>query len=590
MLKRVVSVIILIAERGLAFRGDNQLVGSRLNGNFLGILELLAQYDNFLAGHIATHANRGRGHTHYLSSTIMEALVHTMGEKVLGEIISRVKKSKYYSISLDSTPDAAHTDQINLVLRYMERDGPVERFVTFMANKGQRAQDMFDALMEFLDSHCLDIRNCRGQSYDNASAMRGKYNGLQAKVREKNSFASWIPCTAHSLNLVGKNAVECCSSAIYYFDFVEKLFNFFTMSTHRHQLLTEALRHDSSLLTLKRVTTTRWSCRADATKALKHGYQHIKDVLARIVDDNQEKGCVRCEAEGLWKRISRLETGIYTVFWNDILQRTDATNKSSQHAKLDLNSAVVSLTSLQNYVASKRDSFDTYEQQGKELSGSTNYDNPRKTRLTHHSVRPDQLDSSHAEGVQRSPSSIYKKESFLPVIDQFIASLDQRLQAYKHISSQFSFFRHLRKMHSNEIRAAAERLIRFYPDDLDVEFIAEMTQFAEFANVFIGEDPEDISIELFLYRLIMDKGVHDTFPNVEIALRIYLVLMVSNCSGERSFSKLKLIENRMRTSMKQERLVNLTIMSIESDILHELDFADIISDFAKRKPRKLSGL
>ena len=590
MLKRVVSVIILIAERGLAFRGDNQLVGSRLNGNFLGILELLAQYDNFLAGHIATHANRGRGHTHYLSSTIMEALVHTMGEKVLGEIISRVKKSKYYSISLDSTPDAAHTDQINLVLRYMERDGPVERFVTFMANKGHRAQDMFDALMEFLDSHCLDIRNCRGQSYDNASAMRGKYNGLQAKVREKNSFASWIPCTAHSLNLVGKNAVECCSSAIYYFDFVEKLFNFFTMSTHRHQLLTEALRHDSSLLTLKRVTTTRWSCRADATKALKHGYQHIKDVLARIVDDNQEKGCVRCEAEGLWKRISRLETGIYTVFWNDILQRTDATNKSLQHAKLDLNSAVVSLTSLQNYVASKRDSFDTYEQQGKELSGSTNYDNPRKTRLTHHSVRPDQLDSSHAEGVQRSPSSIYKKESFLPVIDQFIASLDQRLQAYKHISSQFSFFRHPRKMHSNEIRAAAERLIRFYPDDLDVEFIAEMTQFAEFANVFIGEDPEDISIELFLYRLIMDKGVHDTFPNVEIALRIYLVLMVSNCSGERSFSKLKLIENRMRTSMKQERLVNLTIMSIESDILHELDFADIISDFAKRKPRKLSGL
>ena len=38
--------------------------------------------------------------------------------------------------------------------------------------------------------------------------------------------------------------------------------------------------------------------------------------------------------------------------------------------------------------------------------------------------------------------------------------------------------------------------------------------------------------------------------------------------------------------MKQERLVNLTIMSIESDILHELDFADIISDFAKRKQEK----
>ena len=43
--------------------------------------------------------------------------------------------------------------------------------------------------------------------------------------------------------------------------------------------------------------------------------------------------------------------------------------------------------------------------------------------------------------------------------------------------------------------------------------------------------------------------------------------MVSNCRGERSFSKLKLIENRLRTSMKQKRLVNLVIMSIESDII-----------------------
>ena len=33
--------------------------------------------------------------------------------------------------------------------------------------------------------------------------------------------------------------------------------------------------------------------------------------------------------------------------------------------------------------------------------------------------------------------------------------------------------------------------------------------------------------------------VQDTFPNVAIALRMYLVLMVTNCSAERSFSKLK---------------------------------------------------
>ena len=101
----------------------------------------------------------------------MKEFVSVMGEQVLGEIISRVKKSNYYSISLDSIPDEAHIIQLALVLRYLEKDGPVERFVIFMANKGHGAQEMFNALMESLKIHDLDLGNCRGQSYDNASAM-----------------------------------------------------------------------------------------------------------------------------------------------------------------------------------------------------------------------------------------------------------------------------------------------------------------------------------------------------------------------------------------------------------------------------------
>jgi len=72
--------------------------------------------------------------------------------------------------------------------------------------------------------------------------------------------------------------------------------------------------------------------------------------------------------------------------------------------------------------------------------------------------------------------------------------------------------------------------------------------------IFKDDEPGNISTELFLYKLIVDKRVQDTFPNVAIALRMFLVLMVTNCSAERSFSKLKQIENRLRTSMTQGRL------------------------------------
>lgn len=61
VLRRIVSVIKLLASRGLSFRGSDQTIGSSTNGNYLGILELISEYDPFLATHIANHGNKGKG-------------------------------------------------------------------------------------------------------------------------------------------------------------------------------------------------------------------------------------------------------------------------------------------------------------------------------------------------------------------------------------------------------------------------------------------------------------------------------------------------------------------------------------------------
>ena len=60
--------------------------------------------------------------------------------------------------------------------------------------------------------------------------------------------------------------------------------------------------------------------------------------------------------------------------------------------------------------------------------------------------------------------------------------------------------------------------------------------------------------------------------------------MVKNWKGERSFSKLKRIKNESPASRPstEDRLNNLTLMSIESDLLNDIDFNDIISDFASK--------
>jgi hypothetical protein len=62
--------------------------------------------------------------------------------------------------------------------------------------------------------------------------------------------------------------------------------------------------------------------------------------------------------------------------------------------------------------------------------------------------------------------------------------------------------------------------------------------------------------------------------------------MITNCSGERSFSKLKLTKSYLRSTMSQKILNAVTIMSMNADKLRKLDFNDVIEDFAREKARK----
>ena len=74
----------------------------------------------------------------------------------------------------------------------------------------------------------------------------------------------------------------------------------------------------------------------------------------------------------------------------------------------------------------------------------------------------------------------------------------------------------------------------------------------------------------------------------EIALRLLLTIPVTVASGERSFSKLKIIKNYLRTSMSQDRLCGLALLSIEHEMSSKLDDKDLIAEFAAKKARKVA--
>ena len=59
----------------------------------------------------------------------------------------------------------------------------------------------------------------------------------------------------------------------------------------------------------------------------------------------------------------------------------------------------------------------------------------------------------------------------------------------------------------------------------------------------------------------------DVFLTLRIAYRLVLTIGFSIASCERSFSKLKLIKTCMRSSMLQEHLTSLVLISIEREFL-----------------------
>ena len=61
---------------------------------------------------------------------------------------------------------------------------------------------------------------------------------------------------------------------------------------------------------------------------------------------------------------------------------------------------------------------------------------------------------------------------------------------------------------------------------------------------------------------------------------------VTVASAERTFSKLKLLKNYLRSVMSQERLNGLATLCIEKKLLDEIDIEATINDFAAANIRR----
>ena len=82
--------------------------------------------------------------------------------------------------------------------------------------------------------------------------------------------------------------------------------------------------------------------------------------------------------------------------------------------------------------------------------------------------------------------------------------------------------------------------------------------------------------------------LREAFPELLKLLQISLTIAVSTAECERSFSCLKRIKHYLRSTMSEQRLVDLAVLSIEKELSQDLSLDEIVDKFAAEdKNRKI---
>ena len=122
ILQRILTCIKFLVSQNLALRGHEENLNPRNDknvGNFLALIKLIAQFDPLLAKHVQ-HAEQNLGSVSYLSPEIQNEFIHILASTVKSKLLRDIRKSKYYGILLDSTPDLGHRKQLSQFIRFVD--------------------------------------------------------------------------------------------------------------------------------------------------------------------------------------------------------------------------------------------------------------------------------------------------------------------------------------------------------------------------------------------------------------------------------------------------------------------------------------
>lgn len=449
---------------------------------------------------------------------------------------------------------------MSLTIRYVS-DGSVddvppgvyEHFIDFIVVSESTGENLTNVLLEELEKLGLDFADIRGQGYDNGANMKGEKSGVQARLREINPRALFSPCACHSYNLLLGDMAKCCPEGMTFFGILQRLYLLFSGSGKRWEILRQFVTD----LTPKPLCETRWECRVDSVKAVRYQAGNFYDALVKLSEETNDPK-TRSETESLANELKNFKFLVSLCFWYDLLFRINTVSKELQGLTADFSDALNGLEGICTWLTDYRQNgFSSSLINAREIA--EDLDTEPVFKATRIRKRRRMFDYEQYEGEDvggRNAQEDFRINCFNMIVDTAIASLQRRFEQLRNHNQIFGFIYNFKELPKSVLKSCGKNLedVLTHGESRDVDGY----MLAEEMDVLKYVFPDSVHGDLRkMLTFLSIKGRSFDFPNLWIALRIALTIPVTVASGERSFSKLKLIKTYLRSTMCQDRLRNM---------------------------------
>ncbi|KAF8109067.1 hypothetical protein N665_0103s0022 [Sinapis alba] len=495
VLLRIIAVVKGLAKNNIAFHGLKNKIGQDGNGNFLGMIEVIVDFDLVMIEHVR-----------------------------------RIEK-----VILDCTPDISYREHMSLIIRCVdisEISPKIEEFfMTFLVVNHKTGEGLFNTLQDVLVDLDLSIDDIRGQGYDNGSNMRGKHKGVQKRLLDINPRAAYTPCGCHSLNLALSDIASSSETTILFFGIFQRIYCLLFSSTNNAEVFRDIVNG---------ITESR----VNSVKAIRYQTPQIREALFYL-EDNSDNPKTRSEAESLAMSdihgIGNFEFLFGMVIWYELLF------------------AVIAISQVQGLVSFLKIFRETGFQEAKKEAERIAIDmkinhgfsvKPKRAsrKKRHHDEEPE----NHEGSVILTAKEHFRVDYFIKILDQSLVSLETKFDQLQNNEKTFGFLFDLQKLKSakdDSLMTSCANLEAYlkYGVHSDIDGNDLFMELKLLKNVL----PKEINKQLEVLDFL--KKMERCYPNTWIAYRIMMTIPVSVATAGKRFSKLKLIKSYLRSSMSQER-------------------------------------